>query len=80
MTRRYYQIRVTGTLSDRFAGAFDGLHVEAGQGATMLSGVCVDASALYGVLDRVRDFGFDLLSVKSFPVVPFNAVRDARRS
>ena len=40
------------------------------QGATVLSGVCVDASALYGVLDRMRELGLDLLDVESFPVAP----------
>ena len=59
-----------GTLSDRFATVFDPMHVESEHGNTVLSGVCVDASALYGVLDQVREFGLDLLDVESFPVVP----------
>jgi hypothetical protein len=47
-----------------------GVHVEPENGSTVLSGVCVDASALYGVLDRVRELGLDLLDVESFPVAP----------
>jgi hypothetical protein len=70
MARRFYRIRIRGTLSDRFATVFDEMHVESEHGNTVLSGVCVDASALYGVLDRLRDFGLDLLDVESFPVVP----------
>ena len=70
MTRRFYRIRIRGTLSERFASAFDTMQVEAERGATVLSGVCVDASALYGVLDRMRELGLDLLDVESFPVAP----------
>ena len=70
MARRFYRIRIRGTLSDRFATVFDPMHIGTEHGNTVLSGVCVDASALYGVLDRLRDFGLDLLDVESFPVVP----------
>jgi hypothetical protein len=70
MARRFYRIRIRGTLSERFAAAFDAMHVESGNGSTVLSGICVDTSALYGVLDRVRDLGLDLLAVESFPVAP----------
>jgi hypothetical protein len=74
MTRRFYRIRIRGTLSERFASVFDTMQVEAEHGATVLSGVCIDASALYGVLDRMRELGLDLLDVESFPVVPEAAV------
>ena len=70
MARRFYRIRIRGTLSERFAAAFDGMQVEPEQGNTVLSGVCIDTSALYGVLDRLRDLGLDLLDVESFPVAP----------
>ncbi len=56
-------------MSERFASVFD-MQVEPEQGATVLSGVCIDASALYGVLDRMRELGLDLLDVESFPVAP----------
>ena len=57
-------------MSERFATAFDGMHIEPEPGSTVLSGVCVDVSALYGVLDRVRELGLDLLDIESFPIVP----------
>lgn len=56
-------------MSERFASVFD-MQVEAEHGATVLSGVCIDASALYGVLDRMRELGLDLLDIESFPVEP----------
>ena len=70
MARCFYRIRISGTLSERFATVFETMHVEAEHGATVLCGVCVDASALYGVLDQVRELGLDLLDVESFPVAP----------
>ena len=70
MARRFYRIRIRGTLSDRFATVFEAMHVESEHGNTVLSGVCVDSSAVFGILDRLRDFGLDLLDVESFPVAP----------
>jgi hypothetical protein len=70
MSQRYYRITIEGRLSDRFSAAFDGLRLEPGPNRTVLSGVCVDSSALYGVLDRVRDLGLDLIALESTPVSP----------
>jgi hypothetical protein len=70
MARRFYRIRIRGTLSERFASVFDTMQVEPEHGTTVLSGLCIDASALYGVLDRMRDLGLELLDVESFPVAP----------
>jgi len=44
--------------------AFDGLDVEPGIGQTTLVGEIRDQSHLYGVLDRVRGLGLDLVSVE----------------
>ena len=70
MTRRFYRITIRGRLGDRFADAFEPLHVEIEHGNTVLAGVCVDMSALYGILDRLRDLGLDLWEVQSFAIVP----------
>ena len=70
MARRFYRITIRGTLSERFATAFDAMHVGHEHGCTVLSGLCVDVSALYGVLDHLRDLGLELLDVESFPVAP----------
>ena len=70
MGGRFYRIRVRGTLGTRFSGAFDSMLLEPDHGDTVLSGVCVDASALFGVLDQVRDLGLDLIDVQSFAIAP----------
>ncbi|HEY2298360.1 MAG TPA: hypothetical protein VGH43_11575 [Jatrophihabitans sp.] len=70
MGGRFYRIRIRGSLSTRFDEAFDSMCLEPDRGDTVLSGVCVDASALFGVLDQVRDFGLDLIDVESFAIVP----------
>ena len=70
MGKRFYRIRIRGGLSTRFDDAFDSMCLEPDRGDTVLSGVCVDTSALFGVLDQVRDLGLDLIDVQSFAVVP----------
>jgi hypothetical protein len=64
MASTRYRITVRGRLSERFASAFDGMTVEAVGGETTLSGELRDQSELYGMLERVRDFGLELLRVE----------------
>jgi hypothetical protein len=59
-----YRIILRGRLSERFASAFDGMTLEAGQGQTVLTGDIRDQAQLYGLLDRLRDFGIDLVAVE----------------
>ena len=80
MSQRYYRITVRGRLTGRMAPAFDGLQLEPGPGRTVLSGVCVDSSALFGILDRIRDLGLELLAVESMPVPPDAAGPAQRRA
>ncbi|MGY1636976.1 hypothetical protein ACI78V_10010 [Geodermatophilus sp. SYSU D00742] len=66
MPERFYRITVDGVLGDRLAAAFEPLGLDGvDRGRTALAGVCVDSAALYGVLDRLRDLGLDLLRVES---------------
>jgi hypothetical protein len=64
-----YRIVVKGRLSKRFLSAFGDLGVETrsprdgGPTETAISGAFVDQAHLYGVLNRLRDLGIDLVSV-----------------
>lgn len=58
-----YRVTVKGRLSERFASAFEGVTLEPGAGETALVGR-LDQSQLYGLLDRLRDFGLELLRVE----------------
>ena len=69
MAERFYRITISGVLTERFAPAFEPLTVAGGAGLTVLSGVCTDRAALYGVLDRLRDLGLELLAVESTDLV-----------
>jgi hypothetical protein len=54
---------VQGRLSARYESAFDGVTLEPRQGETMLRADLADQSQLYGLLNRLRDFGIELISV-----------------
>ena len=62
----WYEIRLQGSLDERWAAWFDGMSIapEAG-GVTVLRGPVVDQAALHGLLARLRDLGLPLLSVTS---------------
>ena len=61
-----YQIRVRGRLTERLGSAFAGMAMETGEGQTALVGEICDQSHLYGILDRVRSLGLELVSVEPF--------------
>ncbi len=59
-----YKIRVKGHLSEQWANWFDGLTLEnLPDGHAVLCGRLPDQSALYGVLNSIRDIGLTLISV-----------------
>ncbi len=64
MTGGRYRIVLRGRLGERFESAFDGMVLEPGQGQTVLVGEVRDQAHLYGLLDRLRDFGIDLVAVE----------------
>ena len=64
MTGGRYRIVLRGRLADRFESAFDGMVLEPGQDQTVLIGEVRDQAHLYGLLDRLRDFGIDLVAVE----------------
>ncbi len=59
-----YQIRVRGHLNKQWMDWFDGLTITLeADGDTLLTGLVIDQSALYGLLKKIRDLGMPLLSV-----------------
>jgi hypothetical protein len=71
-TRQRYEIVVRGRLSTRYERAFDGATLEPRHGQTTLRADLADQSQLYGLLNRLRDFGIELVSVN-----PVAETRDA---
>ena len=65
--RQRYDIVVRGRLSSRYESAFDGVTLEAHNGKTTLRADLADQSQLYGLLNRLRDFGIELVSVNPVP-------------
>jgi len=63
-----YEIRLQGHLSSHRAQMFEGFTIVLGPGGeTVLTGPVIDQAALHGILERIRDLGVPLLSVKRLP-------------
>jgi len=60
-----YEIVVKDRLSSRFDAAFPGVELEPGPEQTVLRGDFADQAQLHGLLDRLRDFGIELVSVNA---------------
>jgi hypothetical protein len=56
-----YRITVRGRLTDRLTGAFADLKPVPDNGVTHLVGDVRDQSELFGVIDRIRDLGIELV-------------------
>jgi len=61
--REAYDIVVRGRLSRRYECAFDRVTLIPRPGQTTLRAELADQSQLYGLLNRLRDFGLELVSV-----------------
>ena len=64
MERTVYQICVRGRLTERLAAALEGMTLHAGGIDSVFTGEVKDQSQLYGLLDRLRDLGLELISVQ----------------
>ena len=80
MQSRRYAVTVQGRLGARFTDAFPGVRVDPGHGRTRLVTDPFDQGQLHGLLNRIRDFGLDLVSVEAMPKVAprRTATRDGR--
>lgn len=76
-TARRYEIVVRGRLSERYGTAFDAVELEARNGETALHSEFTDQAQLYGLLNRLRDFGLELISVNPTVARKDPGARDA---
>ncbi len=66
-----FEIRLRGYLPAYRSDWFDGMTLtHDGNGNTILRGPVVDQAALHGLLDRIRDLGIQLLSLRSLDDTP----------
>ena len=63
----FYKIVVKGELTERFAGAFADMNMEAKRGQTIITGQIVDQSHLYGILNCISGLGLQLVAVQALP-------------
>lgn len=63
-----YEITVDGHLGTRWAAWFDGLAItDESDGTTVLRASIVDQAALHGLLQKLRDVGIPLISLRQVP-------------
>lgn len=59
-----YEIRTQGRISDRWSDWFEGFDLRhEDDGTTLICSPALDQAALHGLLAKVRDLGFPLISV-----------------
>ena len=66
----HYEIRLGGRLDARWATWFDGMAVSRDGDTTVIRGDVTDQAALHGLLQRARDLGLPLLSVRRLDAAP----------
>jgi hypothetical protein len=71
MTRRPenpgYEIRIRGRISEPLEDAFEDLVITVNPVETVVCGPHLDQAALYGILERIRALGLELVEVRRFP-------------
>ena len=66
-TAKVYRIVARSELGERHASAFEGMRMETEDGRTILTGEVKDQPHLFGVLNRLKGLGLELLSVQAMP-------------
>jgi hypothetical protein len=74
-----YRICIRGRLTERLGSALEGMRLEAGATETEFTGEIRDQSQLYGLLDRVRDLGLELISVQPQPAADLTTTTHIRK-
>ena len=62
--KSYYELRVKGILDPQWTGWFQDLQVSTDGDETVIAGPVADQAALHGLLNKVRDLGLFLISVR----------------
>jgi hypothetical protein len=62
-----YEICVRGRLTERLSTALGGMTLHASDGDSVFTGEITCQSQLYGLLERLRDLGIELISVQPQP-------------
>ncbi len=63
--QEFYEITISGHVDRDWSDWFDGMCITlTPEGETVLSGTVADQAALHGILDRVRNLNWTLVSVK----------------
>jgi hypothetical protein len=65
MTPRTYEITFAGEAVPAIVAAFEDFDVTISPGCTTLKAELPDQAALHGAIDRLMDFGLELLTVKT---------------
>jgi hypothetical protein len=66
--RRRYRIVVRGEFGELLSSAFAGISVLRHRGTTILTADVADSAEFYGVLDRLRDFAIEVVSVNEIRI------------
>jgi len=76
-----FEIRVAGHLDDHWAATLGDLSlVRLDDGTTSLTGPVVDQAQLHGVLNRIRDLGVPLLTLRTLHRAPTEPIPEAHPS
>jgi hypothetical protein len=67
MAPRTYEITFAGEAIPAIVAAFEEFEVIVGGGNTTLRAELPDQAALHGTIDRLQDFGLELLEVRAVP-------------
>ena len=79
MTTNRYEFRVTGRLSERAKGAFDGMEVVDAPAETIIRGTVVDDSHLHGILALLQTMGLHVVAMNEVPELALTAPGSRRR-
>ena len=64
-TGKVYRIVARSELGDRYAADFEGMQMQTKDGDTILTGEIIDQAHLFGILNRLKVLGLELLSVQA---------------